>query len=106
MELAAADGAVARYYQTVCESVGLPLTWLDDVCGVPVDRPVPLLDPNCPRLTVHDELDFSDPGGRDAAFEEMRRVMETAIPGLRVPIRADCDAGPNWGDVEKLTTTA
>ena len=28
-----------------------------------------------PRLTVHDELDFSDPGGRDKAFEEMRRVM-------------------------------
>jgi DNA polymerase I-like protein with 3'-5' exonuclease and polymerase domains len=54
-----------------------------------------------PRLTVHDENDFSDPGGRDDAFLEMRHIMETAIP-LRLPIRADCDIGPNWGHVEKL----
>lgn len=53
-----------------------------------------------PRLTVHDELDFSDPGGRDAAFREMRRVMETAIK-FRIPIRADYDIGPNWGDAKK-----
>lgn len=52
-----------------------------------------------PSLTVHDELDFSDPGGRDEAFAEMKRVMEQALP-LRVPVRADYDAGPDWGHCE------
>jgi len=52
-----------------------------------------------PRLTVHDELDFSDEGGRDEAFKEMQHIMETAIP-LRVPIKADCDIGPNWGHLK------
>lgn len=54
-----------------------------------------------PRLTVHDELDFSDPGGRDEAFREMRRVLESAIK-LRIPVRADCDIGPDWGHVKEL----
>jgi DNA polymerase I-like protein with 3'-5' exonuclease and polymerase domains len=49
-----------------------------------------------PRLTVHDELDFSDPGGKDAAFLEMKRIMETAIP-LSIPVRADMDIGADWG---------
>lgn len=49
-----------------------------------------------PRLTVHDELDFSDPGGRDAAFREMQHIMETAIP-LRIPVKADMELGPDWG---------
>lgn len=52
-----------------------------------------------PRLTVHDELDFSDPGGKDAAFAEMQRIMETAIP-LRIPVRADMEMGPDWGHCE------
>lgn len=52
-----------------------------------------------PRLTVHDELDFLDPGGRDAAFREMQHVMETCMT-LRVPVRADYEIGPNWGDVK------
>lgn len=50
-----------------------------------------------PRLTVHDELDFIDPGGKDEAFEAMRHEMETCMP-LRVPVRADYEIGPNWGD--------
>lgn len=54
-----------------------------------------------PRLTVHDELDFSDPGGRDEAFREMKRILESAIP-LRIPVRADCDIGPDWGHVKEL----
>ena len=49
-----------------------------------------------PRLTVHDELDFSDPGGRADAFTEMQHIMETAVP-LSIPVRADADAGPDWG---------
>lgn len=54
-----------------------------------------------PRLTVHDELDHSDPGGKDEAFRELRRILESALT-LRVPIKADCDVGPDWGHVEKL----
>lgn len=51
-----------------------------------------------PRLTVHDELDFSDPGTpeTDEAFGEVLRTLETCM-ALRVPVRCDCTAGPNWG---------
>lgn len=51
-----------------------------------------------PRLTVHDELDFSDPGGCDDAFNYMQHLMENALP-LRVPVRADPEVGPDWGNV-------
>jgi DNA polymerase I-like protein with 3'-5' exonuclease and polymerase domains len=54
-----------------------------------------------PRITVHDELDFSDPGGKDEAFEEVRRIMETCL-SIRIPIRADCDVGTNWGTAEPV----
>jgi DNA polymerase-1 len=54
-----------------------------------------------PRLTVHDELDFSDPGGKEEAFREMKHIMETAIT-LRVPILVEEERGPNWGEVKKL----
>jgi DNA polymerase-1 len=50
-----------------------------------------------PTLTVHDELDFSDPGGCDDAFDYVKRVMETALP-MRIPIRADVEVGPSWGE--------
>lgn len=52
-----------------------------------------------PRLTVHDELDFSDPGGKERAFAEMQHVMETAIP-LSIPVKADGECGPDWGHVK------
>jgi DNA polymerase I-like protein with 3'-5' exonuclease and polymerase domains len=55
-----------------------------------------------PRLTVHDELDFLDPGGKDKAFYEMQRVLETCMPELRIPIKVERKAGPNWGDAEKV----
>ena len=51
-----------------------------------------------PRLTVHDELDFSDPGGKDEAFKEMQHIMQTALP-VKVPMLADCDIGLDWGNV-------
>lgn len=54
-----------------------------------------------PRLTVHDELDFSDEGGHDEAFKEMKHIMETVIP-LRIPVKAECEVGPDWGHVEAL----
>lgn len=54
-----------------------------------------------PRLTVHDELDFSDPGGKDEAFLEMKHIMETALP-LKIPVKADGEIGPNWGHVKDI----
>ncbi len=50
-----------------------------------------------PRLTVHDELDFSDPGGKDEAFAEVKRMMENAIK-LHIPVIAEMDVGANWGE--------
>lgn len=52
-----------------------------------------------PRLTVHDELDFSDPGGKDEAFAEMQHIMETALPML-IPIKTDYELGTNWGNTK------
>lgn len=49
-----------------------------------------------PRLTVHDELDFSDTGESDEAFNEIRRTMETAIQ-LRVPVVCPDGTGDDWG---------
>lgn len=51
-----------------------------------------------PLLIVHDEKDFSDPGGQDEAFRYMREVMETAVR-FNVPVIADGEFGPNWGAV-------
>lgn len=53
-----------------------------------------------PRLTVHDELDFSDTGEGEDAYKEMRHIMQTVIP-LRVPVICDLETGPNWGDVKE-----
>jgi DNA polymerase-1 len=55
-----------------------------------------------PRLTVHDELDFSDPGGKDSAFREMQYIMETAIPEISIPMKADGEIGPDWGHMQPL----
>lgn len=52
-----------------------------------------------PRVTVHDELGFSDPGGQEAAFAHMKHVLENALP-IRIPVRADEEMGPDWGHVE------
>ncbi len=50
-----------------------------------------------PRLTVHDELWFSDPGDvPDDAWDEMKHIFENCIPEVRVPIRFDCGIGPTW----------
>lgn len=54
-----------------------------------------------PRLTVHDELDFSDPGGCDDAFEELKYVLENTLQ-LNVPVKVDLEVGPNWGQVKEV----
>jgi DNA polymerase I-like protein with 3'-5' exonuclease and polymerase domains len=54
-----------------------------------------------PRLTVHDELDFSDKGGDEEAWRYVRNVLETAIPH-RIPIKASLEIGPDWGHCEEV----
>lgn len=61
-----------------------------------------------PRLTVHDELDFSvteDTPAMREAFREMHHIMQTVIP-LRVPVICDLEIGPNWGDVHEVDALA
>jgi len=56
-----------------------------------------------PHLTVHDELDSSKPDtkeGNEAAFE-LKRIMETCVE-LSVPLIADLEEGPNWGNVKEF----
>ena len=57
-----------------------------------------------PRLTVHDELDFSDPGTKEAdeGFIECRHIMETCMPEISIPVKTDMEIGPDWGHVEEV----
>lgn len=68
-----------------CDAAGIY-----NVCGVP-------------RLQVHDELGHSVPDLSPAvneALREMRHIVETCIPWMRVPCRVDHKRGPNWGACE------
>lgn len=51
-----------------------------------------------PYLTVHDELDWNDPGTpqTDAAFKEVEHILENCVR-LRVPLLVDKTIGANWG---------
>lgn len=55
-----------------------------------------------PRLTVHDELDFSEiedtPIMREA-WNFLTYTLENSTP-LRIPVVVDYGTGPTWGDVE------
>lgn len=55
-----------------------------------------------PRLTVHDECDYSvrddSPQTREA-FAFIKHVMQTSVK-LRVPIYVDSHQGPNWGEAD------
>jgi hypothetical protein len=53
-----------------------------------------------PRLTVHDELDFSVMEENKEAFAALYHIMETAI-SFSVPVKVDVEDGPNWGLVQK-----
>ena len=57
-----------------------------------------------PHLTVHDEMDDSIPRtriGREA-YREQKHIMETSVQ-LKLPIIADAEAGPSWGNMEEIT---
>lgn len=52
-----------------------------------------------PRLTVHDEFDFSRPRGLSS--REIVEIMAKALP-LSVPSRVDVEVGPNYGQLQEL----
>jgi DNA polymerase-1 len=53
-------------------------------------------------LQIHDELLFEVPPDRvAAAARDIQEVMEATYP-LKVPLRTDAKAGPNWADCEPL----
>lgn len=52
-----------------------------------------------PRLLVHDEFDFSDPGGKEDGWEYFKHVLETVIK-VKVPIISELGIGPNWGSAD------
>lgn len=56
-----------------------------------------------PHVTVHDELGFSDPQTKasEDGFREVKHMMETCVK-LSVPLVAECEAGPNWGNVKPI----
>jgi DNA polymerase-1 len=50
-----------------------------------------------PLTTVHDETNFTDPGDQDEAFMETKIMMEKCLI-LNVPVLADEEVGPSWGE--------
>lgn len=57
-----------------------------------------------PLVTVHDELDHSDPDTAETteAFNELQNIMQNAIP-LRVPVLADAERGASWGELSEIS---
>lgn len=55
-----------------------------------------------PHIVVHDEYDVSKPRSKegDEAAKELKRIMETCVK-LRVPVKADVETGPSWGELSK-----
>lgn len=50
-----------------------------------------------PRLQVHDELLFSDPGDVNPVYwDAMKLTMERCMPQMSIPIRFDMSDGPTW----------
>ena len=53
-------------------------------------------------LQIHDELVFEAPDAEVSALAELvRQAMTTALE-LRVPLKVDLAAGPNWLDVQAV----
>lgn len=52
-----------------------------------------------PHLTIHDELDFSI---RDLDHARMIRQELLTCVDLEVPLKVDCELGPNWGEAVEV----
>ena len=58
-----------------------------------------LLDEIDLKLTVHDELDFSVPHGKQKCFEDSLQIMKTCVD-LKVPLTVDVEKGDSWGTIK------
>ena len=58
-----------------------------------------LLDEIDLKLTVHDELDFSVPQGKQKCFEDSLQIMKTCVD-LKVPLTVDVEKGDSWGTIK------
>jgi DNA polymerase-1 len=56
-----------------------------------------------PHITVHDELGVSIPKNKEGveAYKELKHTMENCVK-LKVPIIAEAEIGPSWGETEKF----
>jgi DNA polymerase I-like protein with 3'-5' exonuclease and polymerase domains len=56
-----------------------------------------------PLVNVHDDSSISCPKTKEGidAAREMQHIMETCWT-FKIPIKADCDVGPNWGKVDSF----
>tara|TARA_S200002703_G_scaffold16517_1_gene13821 strand:+ start:772 stop:2613 length:1842 start_codon:yes stop_codon:yes gene_type:complete len=48
------------------------------------------------KLTIHDELDFSVPQGKQKCLDEAIQLMRNAVD-LQVPLKVDVEKGDSWG---------
>ncbi len=56
-------------------------------------------------LQIHDELIFEAPAGEvDYLARMLREEMSGVYPSLRVPLKVDVKAGPNWADARDWLT--
>jgi DNA polymerase-1 len=57
-------------------------------------------------LQIHDELIFEAPAGDVAHLAGMlREEMSGVYPSLRVPLKVDVKAGPNWAEAREIATS-
>lgn len=54
------------------------------------------------QLTVHDEIDFSEPRGQNVKqARELREIMLNVVK-IGLPWKVDLELGPNWGELTKI----
>jgi DNA polymerase-1 len=55
-------------------------------------------------LQIHDELIFEAPAGEIGYLARLlREEVAGAYPALRVPLKVDVKAGPNWAEAKEIT---
>lgn len=79
------EGSTIKAAMVACWKAGIY-----DIVGVPLN-------------TVHDEINHSDPGTKEAeeAFAEMMRIMQTVVK-WKVPLLVGDEVGPNWAELTAL----
>lgn len=54
------------------------------------------------QLTVHDEVDFSEPKSQNfRQARELREIMLTVVT-IGLPWKVDLEVGPSWGELQKI----